>query len=138
MYTGRFNATAAGVLVTADIFERKQELTFTINAKSGLGIRVVEGKKLAEQILLDLGRLSMKVISRSDETTMLVFDKDGGVKEVPTPKGKPILTEERAMDLSLAARAMANVFKWKEPLDVEWLYEGDTLYIVQVRPYLGL
>lgn len=131
------NATAAGVLVTTDIYNRESKFVYTINAKSGLGIRVVEGRKVPESILFDLANLSIKVISRSDEKTQLVFDPNGGVKEVPVPNpGKPVLTDERAHALALAAHNIVPLFGAGKPLDIEWLFEGDTLHVVQVRPFI--
>ncbi len=133
------NATAAGVLITANIFDRHDKTSYTINAKSGLGIRVVEGKKVPEQLIFDMSNFGIKVLSRSDEDTMLVFDSSGGVKEVPNPnKGKPVLTDERAMRLAMAAKALTRLFPPDRPIDVEWLFEHDTLHIVQSRPYIGL
>ena len=133
------NATAAGVLITANIFDKEDKNSYTINAKSGLGIRVVEGKKVPEQLIFDMSNFGIKVLSRSDEDTMLVFDNNGGVKEVPNPnKGKPVLTDERAMRLALAAKAATRLFPPDKPLDIEWLFEGDQLHIVQSRPYIGL
>ena len=43
-------ATAAGVLVTAHPTDKNEKNTIQINAKSGLGMRVVDGKKLPEII----------------------------------------------------------------------------------------
>ena len=46
------DATAAGVLVTAHPANPASKVAFTINAKSGLGLRVVEGKKVPEAVHL--------------------------------------------------------------------------------------
>jgi hypothetical protein len=131
------NATAAGVLITAHPTDPHEKTTFQINAKSGLGMRVVEGKKVPESLLYDFHNDGLRVLSRSDEDTMLVFDDDGGVREVPNPKrGQPILTNKRARLLGRSARAIIKLFPRDRPLDIEWLFEGDTLYIVQARPYV--
>ena len=133
------NATAAGVLVTANIFDPLSADVYTINAKSGLGIRVVQGRRVPEQVLFDYSNLGVKVLSRSDEDTKLVFDPHGGVREVPNgQKGRPILTDTRALELVRAARAVEGVFPKAGPLDIEWLYENTTLYIVQARPAVGI
>src|SRR5690606_23946097 len=113
------------------------ETVYTINAKSGLGLRVVAGKKVPETILYDYKNHGMRVLSRSDEETMLVFDGKGGVREVPNPhKGKPVLTNQRILTLGKAARRLTKVFPPDRPLDIEWLFAGDDLYIVQSRPYV--
>ena len=131
------NATAAGVLVTRDLYDRDSKYVYTINAKWGLGIRVVQGRKIPEIVLFDYAQLTTRVLSRSDEKTQLVFDEKGGVKEVPIANpGEPVLSDTRAHELVLVVRSLVPLFEWTQPLDVEWLFEGETVHIVQVRPYI--
>jgi phosphoenolpyruvate synthase/pyruvate phosphate dikinase len=131
------DATAAGVLVTTHPTDPSETRVYTINAKSGLGLRVVEGKKVPESLLYDWYNHGLRVLSRSDEDTMLVFDAHGGVREVPNPqKGKPILTNQRAITLGTAARWITKLFPPDRPVDIEWVFQGDTLFIVQARPYV--
>ncbi len=130
-------ATAAGVLVTAHPTDPQEKTTYQINATRGLGIRVVEGKRVPESLLYDFHNDGLRVLSRSDEDTMLVFDGKGGVREVRNPnQGKPVLSNARARLLGRAARAIVKVFPRERPLDIEWLFVDDTLYIVQARPYV--
>ncbi len=133
------NATAAGVLLTTDIWGH-QKGTYTINAKWGLGMRVVEGQKIAEQILYDTSNNGTRVISRSDEATMLVASEKGGMVEKPVPKGEAILTEKRAKLLGAAAKRVTTIFLNTEILDIEWVLENkngkDVMWIVQARPYV--
>ena len=101
-------------------------------------MRVVEGRRVPEQILFDYAKRHVRVLSRSDEDTMLVFDGQGGVKEVAVAdKGQPVLTDERAERLVDAARKVAGVFPPDSAQDIEWLFEGETLHIVQCRPYVS-
>ncbi len=137
------NATAAGVLITTNTFDPRQTDTYTINAKSGLGIRVVDGHAIPEQLLVDVDNGQIRVLSRSDERTMLVFDPKGGVREVPVPGAdgdggapEPVLTPARARRLVAAAQAIVGLFPDQAPLDIEWLFQGDALHIVQARPYI--
>jgi Pyruvate phosphate dikinase, AMP/ATP-binding domain len=133
------NAAAAGVLLTTDIWAH-QNGTYTINAKWGLGMRVVEGQKVAEQVLFDTQNDGTRVISRSDETTMLVMNEKGGMTEKPVPKGEAILTEKRAKLLGVAAKRLTKIFKNTEVLDIEWVLETkdgkDVIWLVQARPYV--
>ena len=133
------NAAAAGVLLTTDIWGHQTD-TYTINAKWGLGMRVVEGQKVAEQILYDSSNDGTRVISRSDETTMLVASPNGGMVEMPVPKGEAILTEKRAKLLGTAAKRVTKIFKNTEVLDIEWVLETkdgkDVIWLVQARPYV--
>ena len=131
------NATAAGVLVTKNLYDPQDDHTFTINAKKGLGIRVVDGERIPEQVLFDVRYPGARVISRSDDPIMLVFGPDGGVQEVEITPGEPVLTDARSRDIALAGQSMLRLFGDVAPLDIEWLLEGDTLWIVQVRPLVG-
>jgi hypothetical protein len=131
------DATAAGVLVSTNLYDRRDDDGFTINAKWGLGIRVVEGVRIPEQIIFDATNDGTKIISRSDEPTMLVFDEQGGIREVPVDSTGVILTEERAKRLVDAVRRFLPLFSPGTPLDVEWVLEGETFWIVQARPYVG-
>jgi hypothetical protein len=130
-------ATAAGVLITGNLFNREDGDSFTINAKWGLGMRVVEGTKIPEQVLYDTSNDGTKIISRSDDPVMLVFDPDGGIREVPSDHDGVILTEERAKRLCLAVMAFQELFARHPVLDVEWVLEGEKVWIVQARPYVG-
>lgn len=133
------NAAAAGVLLTADIWGH-QPTTYTMNAKWGLGMRVVEGQKVAEQILFDFSNDGTRVISRSDESTMLVASPQGGMVEKPVPKGEAILTEKRAKVLGVLAKRVTKIFNQVDVLDIEWVLETkdgkDVFWLVQARPYV--
>jgi Pyruvate phosphate dikinase, AMP/ATP-binding domain len=131
------NATAAGVLVSANLFDPTDDNGFTINAKFGLGMKVVDGVKVPEQIIFDADNDGTKIISRSDDSTMLVFDDKGGIKEVPAPAGQVILTEERAKRLVQQVQKFEKLFQNHLPLDCEWVLEGEKMWIVQTRPYVG-
>jgi hypothetical protein len=132
------SATAAGVLVTAHPTDPADKNTFTINAKSGLGMRVVDGKKLPEILLYNVFNKGLRIVSRSDEDTMLVFQPDGGVREIANPKkGDPILTNARVARLADAAQKLRGIFPKDRPLDIEWVLRGEEIFIVQSRPYMG-
>jgi hypothetical protein len=132
------NASAAGVLVTKNLWDVSDDRSYTINAKFGLGMRVVEGQKVPEQIIFDPGNDGTKIISRSDDPVMLKFDANGGIVAVPVPPGEGvILTEARAKSLATQVQQVITVFDHGLPLDVEWVLEGEKVWIVQARPYVG-
>lgn len=127
-------ATAAGVLVTQHPTDPTDEKNYTINAKSGLGMSVVDGKKVPESLIVSWYNHGIRVLSRSAEDTKLVFDDKGGIREVPNPdRGKPVLTNTRAILLADSAKKITKVFK-NDRLDIEWVFVGDKLYVVQTRP----
>jgi hypothetical protein len=68
---------------------------------------------------------------------VLVFDEHGGVKEVPNPNRGVILTEVRAKLLAQAVERFRPLFSDRTPLDVEWVLEGEKVWIVQSRPYVA-
>jgi hypothetical protein len=132
------NASAAGVLVTKNLYDTSDDKSFTINAKHGLGMRVVEGQKVPEQIIFDPTNDGTKIISRADDPVMLKFEPGGGIREIPVPAGAGvILTEARAKALATQVRAFIPVFTHGKPLDVEWVLEGEQFWIVQARPLVG-
>ena len=130
------DATAAGVLVSANLYDRRDADGFTINAKWGLGMRVVEGQRIPEQIIFDATNDGVKIISRSDEPTMLVFDEQGGIVEKPVESDGVILTEARTKRLVTQVQKIVPLFPRGAPLDVEWVLEGETMWLVQARPFV--
>ncbi len=130
------NATAAGVLVTTNLFDPQDTDSFTINAKRGLGIRVVSGTRIPEQIIYDTSNHGTKIISRSNDPVMLVFDDKGGIREVPNENAGVILDETRARRLSEVVMSFLPLFPPGQAQDVEWLFEGEKVWIVQSRPFV--
>ena len=130
------NADSAGVLITADPFDRENRDAIYISAKRGLGIKVVEGKRIAEQIIYRPASNAVQVLTRSDEDSLLTFDERGGVREVPISGERAVLTDEMVRRLAGAAARVRRIFKGREQ-DIEWLYKGGQLYIVQSRPFVN-
>ena len=127
-------AVAAGVLVTQHPTDPTDKKNYTINAKSGLGMAVVDGKKVPESLIVSWYNHGIRVLSRSAEDTMLVFDSKGGVREVENPnKGKSVLTNAMAITLADTAKRLTRLFK-NNRLDIEWVFANEKLYIVQTRP----
>ncbi len=129
------NSESSGVLITADPFDRDNKGVFYISAKRGLGIKVVEGKRIAEQLLFRLQTNAIQVLTRSEEDNLLTFDENGGVKEVPIAGQRNVLTDNVIRRLVNAARAIKRVFGGREQ-DIEWAYMNGTIYIVQARPFI--
>ncbi len=129
------NATASGVMITENPFEPGELGAIFINAKRGLGIRVVEGRKVAEQLLYRSDPESIQLLTRSTDDAMLSFDDKGGVKEIQIERGRLVLTDENARKLARAGQLVEEYFAGK-PQDIEWLFVGEALYIVQSRPYI--
>ncbi|MDQ3686883.1 MAG: PEP/pyruvate-binding domain-containing protein, partial [Acidobacteriota bacterium] len=128
-------AESAGVMITTDPYDRDNRGAIYISAKRGLGIKVVEGKKIAEQIIFGVRSNSVRVLTRSEEESLLAFDERGGVKEIPVSGERAVLTDAVARRLAHAAALIKRVFGGKEQ-DIEWVFKGGQIYIVQSRPYI--
>jgi rifampicin phosphotransferase len=130
------NADSAGVAITKDPFNPEDRGAVFVNAKRGLGIKVVEGRRVAEQVLYNPSSRRIRVLTRSDEDSMLVFDKNGGVKEVAVEKERRVLTDAFVRELARAAIRIKRIFGGRDQ-DIEWVYSRGRLYIVQSRPYIN-
>jgi len=129
------NSEASGVMITENPFDPDEAGTVFINAKRGLGIRVVEGRRVAEQLLYRADPEAIQVLTRSTDDAMLSFDENGGVREIAVEPGRVVLTDERARRLAKVGQRIAAMFSG-DPQDIEWLVIGDAIYVVQSRPYL--
>jgi hypothetical protein len=129
------DAESAGVAITKDPFDPADRGAVYVNAKRGLGIKVVEGRRVAEQVIYRPRSNSLQVLTRSDEDTQLSFDERGGVKEVKIEQRRAVLTDEMVRRLARAALQIKRVFGGRDQ-DIEWVYSRGRLYIVQSRPYI--
>ncbi|BEP58998.1 hypothetical protein GmRootV118_62420 [Variovorax sp. V118] len=129
------DSTNAGVMITRDPFDAGHPHVTYISAKRGIGIRVVEGKRVAEQVMYSSWSKAIQVLSRSAEETALQLDKDGGVKEVPVEVGRHVLTDELVVRLSAVGAAVKRTFNAVDQ-DIEWATVGDKIVLLQARPYV--
>jgi len=130
------DAEAAGVMTTVDPFdERNDEQRIFIAAKRGLGIRVVEGKRIAEQLIYRPSLDSVQLLTRSDDDTMLKFAPDGGVVEVAIDPKRSVLSDDLVRRLAKVGVAIERRFG-KRPQDIEWLVSDGRIMIVQSRDYV--
>lgn len=129
------SADSAGVAITTDPFDSDNRGAIYINAKRGLGIKVVEGRRVPEQIIYAPQSGAVRVLTRSDEDTLLAFDERGGLKEVRIESSRAVLTDEMVRRLARAALRIKQVFGGRDQ-DIEWVYARGRLYIVQSRPYI--
>ncbi|MDQ2975376.1 MAG: pyruvate, phosphate dikinase [Acidobacteriota bacterium] len=130
------NSESSGVMITADPFDNENKDAIYISAKRGLGIKVVEGKKVAEQIIYRTRANAVQVLTRSDEDSLLTFDEKGGVKEIAITGERVVLTDDVIRRLVRAATAIKRVFGSRDQ-DIEWAYMKGQIYIVQSRPFIA-
>ena len=129
------NSESSGVMITTDPFDTENKGAIYISAKRGLGIKVVEGQRIAEQIIYRPRTNAIQVLTRSAEDSLLTFDENGGVKEVPIAGDRVVLSDEVIRGLVRAAEEIKRVFGGREQ-DIEWAYMKGQIYIVQSRPFI--
>ena len=130
------NSESSGVMITTDPYNKENKGAIYISAKRGLGIKVVEGKKVAEQIIFLPRANAIQVLTRSDEDSLLTFDEKGGVKEIAITGERIVLTDAVVRRLVNAATAIKRVFGSRDQ-DIEWAYMKGQIYIVQSRPFIA-
>ena len=129
------NSESSGVMISTDPFDTENKGAIYISAKRGLGIKVVEGQRIAEQIIYRPRTNAVQVLTRSAEDSLLTFDERGGVKEVPIEGDRVVLTDEVIRRLVRAATEIKRVFGSRDQ-DIEWAYMKGQIYIVQSRPFI--
>ncbi|HEY3104475.1 MAG TPA: PEP/pyruvate-binding domain-containing protein [Pyrinomonadaceae bacterium] len=134
------NSESSGVMITADPFNRDDNPvnkgSVYISAKRGLGMKVVEGQKIAEQVIFRPIANAVQVLTRSEEDSLLTFDDQGGIKEIPISGERAVLTDEVVRRLAAAANRIKEVFHGRDQ-DIEWAYMKGQIYIVQARPFIA-
>jgi hypothetical protein len=128
------NSESSGVMISTDPFDPENRGAIYISAKRGLGIKVVEGQRIAEQIIFRPRTNAVQVLTRSAEDSLLTFDEKGGVKEVPITGDRVVLTDDVIRRLVRAATGIKRVFGNRDQ-DIEWAYMKGQIYIVQSRPF---
>ncbi len=126
---------SSGVMITRDPFDRAHQHTTYISAKRGLGIRVVEGRRQAEQVMYSDWSKAVQVLSRSAEDTQLVAKAGGGVREVPITGSRQVLTDALIARLAKVGKATKQALGGVDQ-DIEWAVVGDEIVMLQSRPYV--
>ncbi|MDQ1063594.1 MULTISPECIES: PEP/pyruvate-binding domain-containing protein [Stenotrophomonas] len=126
---------SSGVMITRDPFDRAHQHTTYISAKRGLGVRVVEGKRQAEQVMYSDWSKAVQVLSRSAEDTQLVAKAGGGVREVPITGSRQVLTDALIARLAKVGKATKQALGGVDQ-DIEWAVVGDEIVMLQSRPYV--
>jgi phosphoenolpyruvate synthase/pyruvate phosphate dikinase len=129
------NSESSGVMISTDPFDAENKGAIYISAKRGLGIKVVEGQRIAEQIIFRPRANAVQVLTRSAEDSLLTFDENGGVKEVPITGERVVLTDDVIRRLVRATTSIKRVFGSRDQ-DIEWAFMKGQIYIVQARPFI--
>jgi len=110
------------------------EKNYTINAKSGLGMSVVDGKKVPESLIVSCTTTGSGCsVDRPRTRCSCSTTRAACARSRTRTRASPVLTNTMAIELADAAKKLTRLFK-NNRLDIEWVFAGDQLYIVQTRP----
>lgn len=133
------DADAAGVLFTADPKDGSRR-RFLVSANFGACESVVSGQFDCDEFEIDL---ASQVVKRriAKKTAALRFSSHSneGLTKYAIP---PHLQSRQCLEEKDLAQLIAlgkKLTKWaKQPLDIEWVMHGNTIWIVQMRPITSL
>jgi len=134
-------ANAAGVAFTAPpagtTFFRPNEMM--INAAFGLGAPVVDGVSTPDVVRMDraTGRVLEYIVAEKRRALVVTDDGPREVEVEPAQIRAPALALSALLRLAELARKLERV-EPKNPFDLEFVIEGERLWIVQARPALGI
>ena len=131
------NADKAGVMFTVN--PSTGEEIALIEGSWGLGESVVSGDVTPDNYQVDKKDNEIVNVTISDKKVMYTNDENGtSVKvEVPEEKRKErVLSDDELIELTeMGKRVQAH---YGEPMDTEWAFEKDMLFLLQARPITTL
>jgi len=130
------NSEKSGVIITTDPYDQNDNNSIYISAKKGQGELVVSGVKVGEQVLYRTKSKTVKILTRSEEDSQLIFDENGGMRQEPIVKGLLVLKDDETRRLADISLRIKKVFAGKDQ-DIEWAIVGQDIFIVQSRPYIS-
>ena len=129
------DSVSAGVLITRDPFDATHRDVVYVSAKRGIGIKVVEGKRVAEQSMWDARSGAVRRLSRSAEDTELKLDRAGGVTEQALPATRDVLSDDVVRRLGRVGLRLRALLGGEQ--DVEWAIDPQgRIVVLQARPFV--
>ncbi len=123
----------SGVMFTIDPVQRRRD-QMMIEAVWGLGEAVVSGSATPDHYVVSRDGVVKKAQVSVQEMAVRA-DASGGVRQyalTAAEGGARVLNDADLAELARIGRQLETHFG--HPLDVEWAYEGGTLYLLQSRP----
>ncbi|MHA1490507.1 MAG: PEP/pyruvate-binding domain-containing protein, partial [Promethearchaeota archaeon] len=104
-----------------------------INGNFGLGVTVVDGMVTPDQFIVDkvTSTIIEKTAGKKDIAVYLNAEGGTETKNLTDPT-KICLSDEQIIGITSLVSQIET--KYDRPMDIEWAYEGDTLYLLQARP----
>jgi len=132
------HSDVAGVTFTADPVSGDTS-KICINSAWGLGDVVVSGRVNADIFCFDKRTMQLKQVRIGEKDVASRCRNTGGTSLEPVPPEMvhvPSLTPENAFRLASVCSKIENEFGY--PVDIEWAFSKNDLYLLQVRPITTL
>lgn len=130
------DSVSSGVMITRDPFDVTHANAVYVSAKRGIGIKVVEGRRVAEQSMFDARSGAARRLSRSAEDSELKLDSTGGVVEKPIEPASDVLSEPTVRALARVGRQIKQIMRGVEQ-GIEWAIDPQgRVVVLQSRPYI--
>ncbi|WP_458453625.1 phosphoenolpyruvate synthase [Methanobrevibacter sp.] len=131
------NADKAGVMFTVN--PSTGEEIALIEGSWGLGEAVVSGDVTPDNYQVDKKDNDIINVTISDKKVMYTNDENGTSVKVDVPEDKRkerVLSDDELIELTeMGKRVQAH---YGEPMDTEWAFEKDMLFLLQARPITTL
>jgi pyruvate,water dikinase len=133
-------ATRSGVAFTANPVTGDRD-QIVVNASWGLGESVVSGRVTPDSFVLSAATLAVIEREIHEKETEFVPDPSGDSGTVqraidPARARAPALSEQDLQAVGGLCRSIAHHFG--RPMDVEWAFADDALYVLQARPITSI
>ncbi|MBP2172632.1 phosphoenolpyruvate synthase [Methanococcus voltae] len=132
------DADEAGVMFTVNPINQNHD-QMVIEAAWGYGEGVVSGTVSPDTYLIAKEAEKVTDINVASKDTMFIKNAEGKTEEIKTPAEKvdaQVLDEVKILKLAQVGKLIEK--HYAQPMDIEWVYEGDELYMVQARPITTL
>ena len=130
-------ADKAGVAFTADPVSGRRDRV-VVEAAWGQGEVVVSGRAEPDTYLLDAEGPRLLGSHRGMQTTKIVAAPGGGDRALPIAPSQSGSVLSRQEAESVAALALRVQEHYGRPQDLEWVFSGTQLFLVQTRPITTL
>ncbi|AEF40567.1 phosphoenolpyruvate synthase [Hoyosella subflava] len=126
----------SGVAFTADPSTGNSSVII-IEAASGQGEVVVSGAVEPDHYVVSKSDMKVKSAHLGHQTFEIIAGENGGDRQVPVDRSTRRVLDDREVE-SIAGLARRAEDHYGSPQDVEWVFEGGTLWFVQARPITTL
>jgi pyruvate,water dikinase len=126
-------ADVSGVAFSANPLTNSRD-EVVVNASWGLGESIVGGTVTPDTYFVGKRELEVRRRDIADKARMTVL-APGGTREVEVPRllrGRLSLDDDRVARVARLAVDLEATMGW--PVDLEWAFKGDQLYLLQCRP----